>query len=137
LLNFTREKLCIPHRASKPDHNREKRDFKRNTLLFLNRWRYYGVLGLLLLNFTRETLCIPHLASKPDHNREKRDFDQNSLLFLSRWRYFDVLGLLLLNFTRETLCICIQPRKLPITEKNAILTKIRCHSSTVRDILRF
>jgi hypothetical protein len=127
------------HTASsvKTEHNREKRDFEQNSLLFLNRWRYFDVLGLLLHNFTRETLCIPHRASKTEHNLEKRDYAQNSLLFLNRWIYFDVLCQLLHNFTRETLRIPHRASNRNITEKNAILIKIRCYFSTVGDILTF
>jgi hypothetical protein len=137
LHNLTRETLCIPQRASKPDHNREKPDFQQNSLLFLNRWRYFDVLGILLLNFTQETLCMPHSESKPDHNREKRDFDRNSLLFLKRLRYFDVLGLLSSTIHEKRCAYRIEPRKRPITEKNAILNKIRCYSTIVGDILTF
>jgi hypothetical protein len=91
LLNFRRQTLCIPLSASKPVHNREKRNFDRNSLLFLNPWRYFDVLGLLLFNFPFQTLCMPHSALKPVHNREKRNFDRNLLLLLNRSWYFDVL----------------------------------------------
>jgi hypothetical protein len=129
--------LCIPNSASKTADNWEKRDYERNSLLFLNRWRYFDILGLLLLNFTRETLRLPHPASKPNRNREKRNFVRNLRLFLNRWRYFDVEGLLC-STLREKRCVYRIQRQNPTrSEKKAVLNEIRCYSSTVGDIWTF
>jgi hypothetical protein len=56
--------FCTPNAVhtvfpSKPAHNRQKCNIDRNLLLFLNRWRYFDVLGRLLLNFTRQTVYMP------------------------------------------------------------------------------
>jgi hypothetical protein len=91
LLNFRRQTLYIPLSESKPVHNREKRNFDRNSSIFLNSWRYFDVLGLFLPNITRQTLCIPLSASKPAHNREKHIYIRN-FLFIPQpleifWRF--------------------------------------------------
>jgi hypothetical protein len=70
LHKLTRQMLCMPLSAKKPAHNRERRNFDRNSPLFLDRYRYFDVLGLRLVYITRQ-FCAYRLQLRNQPITEK------------------------------------------------------------------